>query len=161
MNQGCTPGGQGPDCAVRELMTGPPARVREYLAMAVPHPGAQVFGAHLESPFVSPAQCGALDPQNLFSPDDPRAERFLEYADVLRILVLAPEHPLVSKVTAPERLEAVAAYVAETARRTSATPTPPSPPTPSAATEIIRASFSTASAMKSTTRPSPISPNRF
>lgn len=61
--------------------------------MSVPHPGAQVFGAHLESPFISPEQCGALDPQNLFSPDDPRAERFLEYADVLRILVLAPERP--------------------------------------------------------------------
>ena len=61
--------------------------------MAVPHPGAQVFGAHLESPFISPEQCGALDPQNLLPPDDPRAEHFLEYADVLRILVLAPERP--------------------------------------------------------------------
>lgn len=61
--------------------------------MAAPRPGAQVFGAHFESPFISPAQCGALDPRNLYAPDDPRAERFLEYADVLRILVLAPEQP--------------------------------------------------------------------
>ncbi len=61
--------------------------------MASPRPGAQVFGAHFESPFISPAQCGALDPQNLFSPADPRAARFLEYADILRILVLAPEQP--------------------------------------------------------------------
>jgi len=61
--------------------------------MASPRPGAQVFGAHFESPFISPAQCGALDPQNLFSPDDPRAARFLEYADILRIVVLAPEQP--------------------------------------------------------------------
>ena len=61
--------------------------------MASPRPGAQVFGVHFESPFISPAQCGALDPQNLFSPDDPRAGRFLEYADILRILVLAPERP--------------------------------------------------------------------
>ena len=61
--------------------------------MAAPRPGAQVFGAHFESPFISPAQCGALDHQNLFAADDPRAERFLEFADVLRILVLAPEQP--------------------------------------------------------------------
>lgn len=61
--------------------------------MAAPRPGAQVFGAHFESPFISPAQCGALDPQNLFGMDDPRAGRFLEYADILRILVLAPEQP--------------------------------------------------------------------
>lgn len=61
--------------------------------MAEPRPGAQVLGAHLESPFISPAQCGALDPQNLYLPDDPRAERILAYADVLRILVLAPEQP--------------------------------------------------------------------
>jgi N-acetylglucosamine-6-phosphate deacetylase len=61
--------------------------------MATPHAGAQVFGAHLESPFISPAQCGALDPQNLYLPDDPRAEQILAYADILRILVLAPEQP--------------------------------------------------------------------
>lgn len=61
--------------------------------MTGPRHGAQVFGAHLESPFISPAQCGALDPQNLYLPDDPRAERILAYADVLRILVLAPEQP--------------------------------------------------------------------
>jgi len=61
--------------------------------MAAEKPGAQVFGAHLESPYISPLQSGALDPGNLRSPQDGSAESLLEYADVLRILVLAPELP--------------------------------------------------------------------
>jgi len=60
---------------------------------------AQVFGAHLESPYTHPAQSGALDPASLRLPSDAEAggpdQRvdFLEYADVLRIFVLAPELP--------------------------------------------------------------------
>ncbi len=54
---------------------------------------AQVLGAHLESPYIHPAQSGALDPGNLRSPTDAEAVDFLEYADVLRIFVLAPELP--------------------------------------------------------------------
>jgi N-acetylglucosamine-6-phosphate deacetylase len=61
--------------------------------MSAPHPGSQVFGAHLESPYISPAQCGALDPQSLRSPLDGSATQLIEFADVLRILVLAPELP--------------------------------------------------------------------
>jgi N-acetylglucosamine-6-phosphate deacetylase len=65
-----------------------------------PHPGAQIFGAHLESPYISPAQCGALDPHNLRSPLDGSDARLLDYADVLRILVLAPELPGASELVA-------------------------------------------------------------
>ena len=65
--------------------------IREW--MAAPRPGAQVLGAHLESPYISPAQCGALDPGNLRSPLDGSAAALLEYADVLRIMVIAPELP--------------------------------------------------------------------
>jgi len=61
--------------------------------MAAPRPGSQVLGAHLESPYISPAQCGALDPQSLRSPTDGSAARLMEFADVLRIFVLAPELP--------------------------------------------------------------------
>ena len=61
--------------------------------MAAPRQGSQVFGAHLESPYISPAQCGALDPHSLRSPLDGSPAKLLEYADVLRILVLAPELP--------------------------------------------------------------------
>ncbi len=61
--------------------------------IAAPRPGSQVFGVHLESPYISPAQCGALDPESLRSPSDGSAAQLLEFADVLRIFVLAPELP--------------------------------------------------------------------
>lgn len=61
--------------------------------MAEPHGGAQVVGAHLESPYISMEQRGALDPQNVRTPDDGTVERLLEHHDVLRIFVLAPELP--------------------------------------------------------------------
>ncbi len=68
------------------------------------HRGAQVLGMHLESPYVSPAQKGALDPSNLRVPDDGTAESLLEHHDVIRIFVIAPELPralaLVEKLAA-------------------------------------------------------------
>jgi N-acetylglucosamine-6-phosphate deacetylase len=67
------------------------AFIRQWVS--APRGGAQILGAHLESPYIHPAQCGALDPGNLRSPQDESVERLLAYADVLRILVLAPELP--------------------------------------------------------------------
>jgi N-acetylglucosamine-6-phosphate deacetylase len=61
--------------------------------MAEAHDGAQIAGAHLESPYISMAQRGALDPQNVRTPDDGTPERLLELSDALRIFVLAPELP--------------------------------------------------------------------
>ncbi len=61
--------------------------------MRAGHKGAQVLAAHLESPYIHPAQKGALDPAHLRTPDDGSAERLLAYADVLKIWVLAPELP--------------------------------------------------------------------
>jgi N-acetylglucosamine-6-phosphate deacetylase len=58
-----------------------------------PREGARLLGMHLESPYVNPAQKGALDPQSLRVPDDGSAERLLGDADILRIFVLAPELP--------------------------------------------------------------------
>ncbi len=55
--------------------------------------GAQVLGVHLESPYINPAQAGALNREYLRTPDDGSADALLPYADVLRILVLAPELP--------------------------------------------------------------------
>ena len=52
-----------------------------------------VLGAHLESPYVSPAQQGALDPSSMRTPDDGSVDALLAYADILRIFVLAPELP--------------------------------------------------------------------
>lgn len=61
--------------------------------MRSPREGARVLGMHLESPYVSPAQRGALDPRNLRSPDDGTAELLLEQHDAIRIFVVAPELP--------------------------------------------------------------------
>jgi N-acetylglucosamine-6-phosphate deacetylase len=61
--------------------------------MQEPHPGAQVMGLHMESPYISPAQKGALDPAYIRSPDDGSSDILLEHHDVLKIMVLAPELP--------------------------------------------------------------------
>jgi len=61
--------------------------------MREPRDGAQVLGAHLESPYIAPAQKGALDPQNVRAPNDGSADALLEHHDVLKIFVLAPELP--------------------------------------------------------------------
>jgi N-acetylglucosamine-6-phosphate deacetylase len=55
--------------------------------------GANVLGLYLESPYTNIAQKGALDPQCLRSPDDGSADELLEFADVLRVFMLAPELP--------------------------------------------------------------------
>lgn len=55
--------------------------------------GARVLGMHLESPYINPAQKGALDPANIRMPDDGSADALLDYSDVLKIFVLAPELP--------------------------------------------------------------------
>jgi len=57
------------------------------------HAGSHVLGMHLESPYISPAQKGALDPQNIRTPDDGTVDALLEHSDVVRIFVLAPELP--------------------------------------------------------------------
>ena len=55
--------------------------------------GARVLGMHLESPYINPAQKGALDPTCLHLPADGSVDRLLEHSDVIRIFVLAPELP--------------------------------------------------------------------
>jgi N-acetylglucosamine-6-phosphate deacetylase len=59
---------------------------------------------HLESPYVSPTQKGALDPSNLHTPDDGTPESLLEHHAVIKIFVIAPELagalPLVAKIDA-------------------------------------------------------------
>jgi N-acetylglucosamine-6-phosphate deacetylase len=72
---------------------------REWMRKAMPEAGArrpggaQILGVHLESPYISPSQCGALDPASLRLPDDGTARSFLDFSDVLKIFVLAPELP--------------------------------------------------------------------
>ena len=85
--------------------------------MREPHQGAQVLGMHLESPYISPAQKGALDPANIRTPDDGTPDILLEHRDVLKIMVLAPELPgaldLIARLT---KLSIVAAAGHSSAR---------------------------------------------
>lgn len=66
---------------LREWMSDPPSG------------GSQVLGVHLEGPYLSPAQAGAQDIAAMRRADDGSAESLLAYADILKIMTLAPEIP--------------------------------------------------------------------
>ena len=53
-------------------------------------PGAEILGIHLEGPFINPDYKGAQNPAYILTPD---AERVLPFADIIRVLTLAPEMP--------------------------------------------------------------------
>lgn len=61
--------------------------------MRAGHQGSQVLGTHLESPYVSPAQRGALDPSNMHAPGDGTSDALLAHHDVIRLFAVAPELP--------------------------------------------------------------------
>jgi N-acetylglucosamine-6-phosphate deacetylase len=61
--------------------------------MRAPRVGARVQGVYLESPYINPAQKGALDAANIRTPDDGTADVLLEHSDVIKIFALAPELP--------------------------------------------------------------------
>ncbi len=61
--------------------------------MRAPRAGARVQGVYLESPYINPAQKGALDAANIRTPDDGSADVLLEHSDVIKIFALAPELP--------------------------------------------------------------------
>jgi N-acetylglucosamine-6-phosphate deacetylase len=60
--------------------------------------GARVLGAYLESPYINLAQKGALDPSCVRPPDDGSADEFLQFSDILRVFMLAPELPGASEL---------------------------------------------------------------
>jgi N-acetylglucosamine-6-phosphate deacetylase len=57
------------------------------------HDGACVLGAYLESPYINVLQKGALDASCVRPADDGTAGALLQYADILRVFMLAPELP--------------------------------------------------------------------
>lgn len=57
-------------------------------AMQTPRVGAQVLGAHMEGPFISPAKKGSQAEENILRAD---YARLAPFADVVRIVTLAPE----------------------------------------------------------------------
>lgn len=63
-------------------------------AARAPGPGAELLGAHLEGPYISPARRGAHPLAWLRAPDPAETERLLALAGgLLRIVTLAPELP--------------------------------------------------------------------
>lgn len=50
--------------------------------------GSQVLGCHAEGPFISESKKGAQDPKYILKPD---SEFVKEYADIIKIITLAPE----------------------------------------------------------------------
>jgi N-acetylglucosamine-6-phosphate deacetylase len=58
-----------------------------------PGPGAQVLGVHLEGPYFSKEKPGAHDLTLIRAPDRGEWSRWLEHADVITQLTLAPELP--------------------------------------------------------------------
>ncbi len=56
-------------------------------------PGAELLGAHLEGPYLSPVQAGAQDPEYLEEPDPKRIRTLLEAYPSIRRISLAPELP--------------------------------------------------------------------
>ena len=64
------------------------ALVRIRRAMNADGTGARVLGAHMEGPFISPAKKGAQDEQYILSP---AFAKIAPYADVIKIITIAPE----------------------------------------------------------------------
>ena len=50
--------------------------------------GSEILGVHAEGPFISESKKGAQDPKYILAPD---AEFVKEYADIIKIITLAPE----------------------------------------------------------------------
>jgi N-acetylglucosamine-6-phosphate deacetylase len=75
------------------LISSPIERYGEFLdalEKALPAPGANILGAHLEGPFLSPARKGAHDPENLRPVDFGLLEALLG-TGMVRVMTIAPE----------------------------------------------------------------------
>jgi N-acetylglucosamine-6-phosphate deacetylase len=79
-------------------------------AMELPMPGAELLGMHLEGPYLSPNERGAHPVAFLRSPADQDPDQYLAYADVLRMVTLAPELPGALELT--RRLAALGIVIA-------------------------------------------------
>ena len=54
---------------------------------------SQVLGIHLEGPFISPVRCGAQCEEFIQTPDQQSIDQLLPFADVIKLVTLAPELP--------------------------------------------------------------------
>lgn len=53
-------------------------------------PGAEILGLHMEGPFINPQYKGAQNEAYILAPD---ADKILPFADVIKVLTLAPKMP--------------------------------------------------------------------
>ncbi len=83
-----------------EQIAGALARVRA--AMQQHGRGADILGAHMEGPFISPAEKGSQEETNILPADFPKLAPF---ADVVRLVTLAPEELPLSDTTKPHPTE--------------------------------------------------------
>lgn len=95
------------------IISSPPAtygRCLANIATARGGPGAEVLGAHVEGPYLSPARAGTHDPAKLRAPSLAEAEHWLA-SGMVRILTLAPELPgaleLIARLSAARVVAAI------------------------------------------------------
>ncbi len=78
------------------------ALTRVRTAMKMRGVGAEILGAHMEGPFISPAEKGSQEETNILPADFPKLAPF---ADVVRLVTLAPEELPLSDTTKPHPTE--------------------------------------------------------
>ena len=81
-------------------------------AMQTPRAGAQVLGAHMEGPFISPAKKGSQAEENILRAD---YARLAPFADVVRIVTVAPEEVLEAAFFAACRRAGIRVSIGHTA----------------------------------------------
>jgi N-acetylglucosamine-6-phosphate deacetylase len=92
--------GHGSTTMLASLATAPLAELEARAAMlAGLADEGLIAGLHLEGPFLSPARCGAQDPQHMLAPEVAAFERLHAAArGYLRVITLAPELPGAAEV---------------------------------------------------------------
>lgn len=92
-------GERGTDAIVPTVYAGDIEDMRQNMsairrAMAASVPGAKILGIHLEGPFLSSGQAGALDRKSFLDPSKKDLDRLVDgFEDVIRIITVAPELP--------------------------------------------------------------------
>ncbi|MGH3189642.1 MAG: N-acetylglucosamine-6-phosphate deacetylase [Streptosporangiaceae bacterium] len=86
---------RGTTSIVASLVTGPLGELGKRAALLAPLAAEGILvGLHLEGPFLSPARCGAQDPQYMLAPDVAAFERLrAAAAGHLKVITIAPELP--------------------------------------------------------------------
>jgi N-acetylglucosamine-6-phosphate deacetylase len=87
--------GHGTTTLIASLVSEPIDVLKDQIQRLKPFvESGQIAGIHLEGPYLSPARCGAHDPQLLVNPELPEINELLEFADgAISMITMAPELP--------------------------------------------------------------------